>query len=311
MFNFNIRPSWTTSFTSVIKILRLGGKVIPTNTSSFRLITDLEVPHWTPTLPSGISCEKSTIENIDGEWIYPKTITNINEHSRYILYIHGGAFSMCKAGTHRGLLYRLAKKTNSVIYSVDYKRSPEYKYPIPLEDCLISYMYLLGKIKDPNKIVIAGDSAGGNLVISLVAKLITNNLIVPSKIILISPWVDLTDYGRNESWKKNSKYDFIRKDLAKHFSIEYIDESINKLEDVSPIFIQDEILIKFPPTLIEYGECEVLHDQIKEFCEKLFELGVKINYNCRHDMIHVFPLFHFTGITQSEDFFNTVEKFLN
>ena len=307
---FNIKPSWTISFTSIVKILKLGGKIIPTNTDSFRAVTDLEVPHWFPTLPSGIKCIKSDIKMIDGEWIYPENIKNIKKHSKYILYIHGGAFCMCKAGTHRDLLYRLAKKTNSIIFSVDYKRSPEYKYPIPLIDCFISYMFLLQKIQDPNKIVIAGDSAGGNLVINLIAKLITNDLALPKKIILISPWVDLTDYGRNESWKKNSKYDFVRKDLAKHFSIEYIDPSINTLKDVSPIFISDDILKKFPPTLTEYGECEVLHDQIDQFCKRLFDLGVKINFNSRSDMIHVFPLFHFTGISQSEDFFDTVKKFM-
>jgi monoterpene epsilon-lactone hydrolase len=308
---FYTRPSWTISFTSIVKILRFVGKIIPTKTSSLRLISDLEVPHWTPTLPSGIKCVKSDTDLVDGEWIYPEEISNISGHSKYILYIHGGAFCMSKTGTYRGLLYRLAKKTNSVIFAVDYKRSPEYKYPIPLEDCLISYMYLLEKLKDPSKIIIAGDSAGGNLVINLVARLITNDFVIPSKIILLSPWVDLTDYGRNTSWKKNHIYDFIRKDLAKHFSIEYIDPSINTLRDVSPIFIQDEILKKFPPTLIEFGECEVLHDQILEFCEKLEKLNVDIKYNCHIDMIHVFPLFHFTGISQSEDFFDTFEKFIN
>ena len=84
---FNIRPSWNISFTSVIKILRLGGKIIPANTGSFRAIADLEVPHWTPTLPSGIKCVKSDIEMINGEWIYPESITNIKKHSKYILYI--------------------------------------------------------------------------------------------------------------------------------------------------------------------------------------------------------------------------------
>jgi acetyl esterase/lipase len=295
----------------IIKCLRLGGKIIPTNTGSFRAIADIEIPHWTPTLPSGIKCLKSNIEMVDGEWIYPEEIKDIKKHSKYILYIHGGAFCMCKAGTHRGLLYRLAKLTNSVIFSVDYKRSPEYKYPVPLDDCLLSYMYLLGKIKDPNKIILAGDSAGGNLVINLVAKLVTNDLPLPSKIILLSPWVDLSDYGKNSSWKKNHKYDIIREDLAKFFALEYIDPSINTLKDVSPLYLSEDILKKFPETLVEYGEYEVLHDQIKEFCKKLFDLGVEINYNCRPDMIHVFPLFHFTGISQSEDFFENAKKFIN
>jgi monoterpene epsilon-lactone hydrolase len=304
------KQSWTVSFTAIMKILRLGGKIVPTNTNSFRLISDIEIPTWTPTLPSNINCIKSDVEEIDGEWIYPNNIKNINKHNKYIMYIHGGAFCMCKAGTHRGLLFRIAKKTNSVIFSFNYRRSPEFKHPIPLDDCVKGYLYLLNKVKNSEKIILAGDSAGGNLVINLMAKLINHDLPIPSKCILISPWTDLTDYGNNSSWKCNDKYDFIRPELAKYFSQEYIDLSKNNLYDVSPLYLSDEVLSKFPPILVEYGECEVLHDQIEQFCIKIEKLGVNINYNSRPDMTHVFPLFHFTGIPQSKDFFDSTIKFV-
>jgi monoterpene epsilon-lactone hydrolase len=307
---FNKKQSWTISFTAILKILRLCGKVIPTNTDTFRLISDIEIPTWIPILPSDINCIKLNIEEIDAEWIYPKNIKNIKKHNKYMLYIHGGAFCMCKTGTYRALLFMIASKINLVIFSINYRRSPEFKYPIPLNDCVKGYLYLLNFVKNPEKIILAGDSAGGNLVINLLATLINNNLSVPSKCILISPWTDLTDYGKNPSWNKNNKYDFITPELAKYFSEEYIDLSKNNLFDVSPLYLSNEILSKFPSILVEYGECEVLHDQIEQFCYKIEKLGVNINYNCRQDMTHVFPLFHFTGISQSNDFFNSIKQFI-
>ena len=306
---FDTKQTWTTSFTYIMKILKFGGNIIPLNTNSFRLITDIEIPIWIPTLPSGIKCIKFINEKLDGEWIFPKNTKKHKKYYKCILYVHGGAFCMCKAGTHRGLLFRIAKKTNSIIFSINYRRSPEHKFPIPLDDCLKGYFYLVNKFKNSKNIILAGDSAGGNLVINMIAKLISNNMPIPSKCILISPWTDLTDFGYNQSWIKNKKYDFIKPELAKYFSLEYIDLKQNNLHDVSPLYLRDEILSKFPSILVEYGECEVLYDQIFQFCKKMENLGVNIENNCRPDMTHVFPLFHFTGIPQSKDFFKSVKKF--
>ncbi len=307
---YNNRPSWTTSFTTIIKIMKIGTNILPSNTNTLRLFTDLELPLWTPTLPSNIICNKMNIIELDGEWIYPDNIQNYKTHNKYILYIHGGAFCMCKAGTHRGLLFRLAKKTNTVIFSVNYRRAPEFKHPIPLNDCLFAYLYLLEMVKNPDHIIIAGDSAGGNLAINLLAELIKHQIPIPNKCILISPWTDLTDCGKNNSWHINQKYDIINTTLSKHFSLEYIDKTKYSLDDLSPIKLPDHILSKMPSLLVEYGECEVLHDQIELFCKKLKNLGVNIIYNCRYDMIHVFPLFHFTGIQQSKDFYHSVIEYI-
>jgi len=309
---FNTKKTWTNSFTSIMNLLRLCVNIIPTNTNSFRLFSDLEIPLWTPTLPQDIKCiildEKT---NIDGEWIYPSSIkTKFYKHSKYIYYIHGGSFCMCKPGTYRGLLFTMAKNTNCIILSINYRRSPEYKFPIPLHDCIKGYMYLLGKVKNSEKIILAGDSAGGNIAINMIAILLRQNIPIPSKCILISPWTDLTDCGINQSWIRNNKYDFVTPQLAKYFSMQYIDTLKNNLIDVSPLYLDDKILSKFPEVLVEYGQCEVLRDQIEQFCLKLKKLGVHICFNCRRDMTHVFPLFHFTGIPQSEDFFFSIKQFI-
>ena len=236
---FHTRPSWTISFIIIMETLKMCGKIVSEDTdiNTIRLMSDIEIPSYLSTLSTKINCigckihnDISNYENNEnddkihtnqmyGEWIYPNDILDYENHSKYILYIHGGAFCLNRISTYRGLLYKIAKKTNSVILSVNYRRAPEFKYPIPLNDCICAYLYLLKIVKKSNKIILAGDSAGGNLVISLIAYLIKNNIQLPSKCILISPWTDLTDSGMNTSWVKNEKYDFIKPELAKHFSL--------------------------------------------------------------------------------------------
>jgi acetyl esterase/lipase len=264
-------------------------------------------------MPSGISHKIYNIDDLtQGEWIYEKEKfpqfdeKNLRSH-KCIFYIHGGAFCCGKSGTHRGLLYRMAKCTNCVIFAVDYKRPPEYPYPIPIDDCIRSYLHILNYIGDPNKIIFAGDSAGGNLVISTLSKLEKDCLPLPSKAILLSPWVDLTDIGRHDSWKRNHKYDIITKTLAKLFAHSYASSDEQMLREASPVYFDN--LHKLPPLLVEYGEYEVLHDQIKEFCEIIKQSGVNLIENIRGDMIHVFPIYHATGIKQSKDFFKAVGEF--
>lgn len=339
--NKKFKKSWTISFYTIIKFLKLGTKIILPNPYIFKSITDIDYAKILISIPSNIECHKVkfTHSNFDAEFIYQKTITNYKNHHTYIIYIHGGAFCMGKTSDVKNFLSVVAEKTNSVIYSINYRKAPEYKYPIPLDDCLDAYFYLDEKIFNFNyenkQIIIMGDSAGGNLAISLVARLIELNMknqsksiLIPSKCILLSPWVNLTDYGIDDnynlkknklknkskivsSWELNKSYDFITPTLAKLFALEYINETTHTLKDVSPAYFSNDILSKLPPVLIECGECEVLYDQIKKFATKLKKLNVDVKFNARYEMIHNFPLFYFTQIPQAEDFFIEVKKFIS
>ena len=84
-----------------------------------------------------------------------------------ILYLHGGAFCLCSSQTHRTLLMRLCSTTNAVILAPNYRRPPEHPWPVPVDDCLEAYRWLLEERSvSPDRIVLAGDSAGGGLVLS-------------------------------------------------------------------------------------------------------------------------------------------------
>lgn len=164
----HLRPTWNTTFATAVKLLKIGSSNIPRNIHAIRLVTDNGVPSWIPTLPSGVACVKST--HPPGEWFYPKSTgprIRVNGNSavikegQYILYFHGGAFCCCNSATHRGLLIRLVHQTNATLLSVDYRRPPEHPYPTPVDDCLSAYMYILERVGDSSRIILAGDSAGG------------------------------------------------------------------------------------------------------------------------------------------------------
>jgi len=308
----NTRPTWTNSFSLIIGTLRLASQFIPNKyIYAIRTFADHEIPTWLPIIPRSIKNKKIDLDYFSLEWIYRDDINYLHSSTnKYILYIHGGAFCFGSTGTYRGLLYTIAKNTGCVVLSVNYRKAPEHPYPNALTDCFIAYMYLLGIVRDSSKIYICGDSAGGNLSIYLMAEIIKCNLEKPAGIILLSPWVDLTDSGVSPSWKSNSNYDIVNQRFTNLFASEYIKNTEFSLQDVSPINIDGRIFQHFPPILVEYGECEVLHDQIKLFCKKLKRLNCQIKVKCRKDMTHVFPLFHFTGIAQSEDFFHSLNKFI-
>ena len=335
------RPSWNTSFATAVKLLRVAAATAPVNIEAMkalRLITDhgnpfqlsvcvslavyssmlllIGVPAWMPTLPSNI--ETKTTKNPPGEWFYPKSLgfqvrVNANPKAmhdgKYILYLHGGAFCCCNPATHRGLLYRLSDQTDATIFAVDYRRPPEFPFPIPVDDCISAYLYILEKVGDSSRIILSGDSAGGNLVISTLLRIQELSLPSPAGGVLISPWVDLTDYT-SSSWDSYSDIDYIKPGLAKLFAECYQGTcgTYHKTH-LSPIF--SDALHMLPPLLIEVGGCEVLHDQIIRFSDKVKEAGGTVTCNVREDMVHVFPIYSFTGMPQCDEAFRDIVRFVN
>ena len=157
-----LRPSWNFVFGCTIKFLRTLAYSITRDVKWIRLLTDHELPKFL--LPSSICCQECN--DPPGEWIMPAKEQPEEACSRrYILYFHGGAFCLCGPETHRDLLARLVKDTGAHIFALRYRRPPEHPFPAALEDGLAAYAMLLRKA-DASRIVLAGDSAGGNLAVA-------------------------------------------------------------------------------------------------------------------------------------------------
>ncbi|KPI45982.1 AB hydrolase superfamily protein C4A8.06c [Cyphellophora attinorum] len=110
---------------------------------------------------------------------------------RIMLYVHGGGYFFGSVDEHRYQMQRHARKLKARVLAPRYRLAPQFPFPCGLQDCLAVYLYLL-TVHSPSEIVLAGDSAGGGMVVSMLCILRDQGLPLPAGAVLISPWVDLT-----------------------------------------------------------------------------------------------------------------------
>lgn len=189
---------------------------------------------------------------VEGLWFNPKG-SNKNE---VLLYLHGGGFLVGSARTGAGICGFLAKTIDCQAFSLEYPLAPESPYPAQLDSAVAAYRMLLGKGFKPEKIVVAGDSAGGNLTLTLLCKLRDLGIPLPAGAYLISPWANLTHSSPAHSLKAESDYVLTTDDLEMMLGA-YIGEEDRKNPYISPAFAD---LRGLPPLIIQVGSMEILLD---------------------------------------------------
>ncbi|KAF7714461.1 Lipase/esterase family protein [Penicillium ucsense] len=135
-------------------------------------------------------------EELKGEWIEMRNHYTEREKAnerckKIMLYIHGGAYFFGSIDTHRYMLQRHARKLKGRVFAPDYRLAPQFPFPCALQDCLAAYLWLLESYSS-KEIILAGDSAGGGMSLSLLVIMRDQGIPLPAGAILISPWVDLT-----------------------------------------------------------------------------------------------------------------------
>lgn len=133
---------------------------------------------------------------LQAEWIEMKADYAERKKSgepvrRVMLYVHGGAYFFGSVDEHRYQMQRHARKLKARVFAPRYRLAPQFPFPCGLQDCLAAYLYLL-TFQDASTIILAGDSAGGGMVVSMLVALRDQGVPLPAGAILISPWVDLT-----------------------------------------------------------------------------------------------------------------------
>lgn len=137
---------------------------------------------------------------LQAEWIEMKS--NIAERKkndkgkparRVMFYVHGGAYFMGSVDEHRYQMQRHARKLKARVFAPRYRLAPQFPFPCGMYDCLAAYLHLLSlQDNDASTIVVAGDSAGGGMVLSLLVIMRDRGIPMPAGAVLVSPWVDLT-----------------------------------------------------------------------------------------------------------------------
>lgn len=243
-------------------------------------------------MPSGVRIVHDTIADVRGEWILPDSVEPRAHVEQVLVWAHGGGFVLCSPATHRFFLAKIVVHTGVPTFCVNFRQPPSHPFPVPKNDVIQAYRGIL-KSGIADVIFLGGDSAGGNLVLSLTQELaqdaesIENPLPLPEGLILLSPWVDLSD-TTEESWQKYADVDYIPAKQAEVIAGIYA-KGI-PLEDVrvSPGRCK-RWPTSFPRTLLDYGGCEVFRSQIERLASHMKRHGVELDASVEHGMVHCYP----------------------
>ncbi|NVM02236.1 MAG: alpha/beta hydrolase [Candidatus Helarchaeota archaeon] len=231
----------------------------------------------------GTSCEPLQVGNIPAEWVIAPEIKT----DRVILYLHGGGYTMGSINTHRKLVSRISKAAEAQVLLIDYRLAPEHPFPAALEDSTFAYLWLLKEGFNPDKIVIAGDSAGGGLIIATLVKLRDDGEALPAAAVCLSPWTDLGCTG--ETLRTKADIDpMVRLEDLKLNAKEYLGKKDPKTPLASPIYAD---LSGLPPILIQVGTSEILLDDANRLAERAKDAGVDVALDPWEEMVHVWQLF--------------------
>ncbi len=251
---------------------------------------------------SGIRSRALVRSNYKAEWINAAPDSAVDP---VILYLPGGAFLMRTPNIHRALVNRLAVAAGASSLLVFYRLAPEHPFPACLEDAVDAYCYLLDSGVDPDRIVIAGDSAGGCLTLTTLLKLRDEELPMPAGGIVMSPVTDFTHSG--ESLTRNAKSDPVLSTNPR------IDQNALFLVDTppddplaSPAFADFSGL---PPLLALVSDSEMLLDDTLAVQRKADQASVPFELHIEKDLPHVWPIFK--QLQESADSIRQMASFIN
>lgn len=235
---------------------------------------------WTA---SGVDVRRTEFAGMRAEWLTPQAPAR----RKVMLYLHGGAYVFGNCATHRQLVSYIARACGVRALVIEYRLAPEHRFPAAIEDSLAAYRALREEGYAPADILVAGDSAGGGLVMALLLSLRDAGEEMPAGGLLFSPWLDLTASG--ESMTTRAKRDPWFKPPDMPIIASYYcesDEYRNPL--VSPVFAD---VAGLPPIYIQVGDDEILLSDSTRIAENIEAAGGDVTLEVWPDMFHVFQVF--------------------
>jgi acetyl esterase/lipase len=206
---------------------------------------------------------------------------------RVIFYLHGGAFIFRFPNTHAALVGKLCRRLGARALLVDYRLAPEHRHPAASDECLGAYRWLLAQGVDPRSVVIAGDSAGGNLVLATLHNAKAAGVPLPCAAVLMSPFVDFT--LSSASLYANERADPIFS-LPGVLALRELYAPPERFLDptVSPFFGDFHGL---PPMFLQVGSIEMLLDDALRVAARAHASGVHVELEIWERLPHVFQVF--------------------
>lgn len=213
-----------------------------------------------------------------------------------MIYAHGGGWVLGSLDSHDSTCRYFCANAGVIVISVDYRLAPEHKATAGLEDVVaVVKKALKGKIAgvDPSRVVVAGDSAGGNLAAATCIELVKENHPLPAYQMLFAPVTDLARAQRppepGSSYEAFDSGFYLSRKQMQWYTNHTIDENVSASDPrLSVLFADPDQLSQLPPTYIALAGFDVLFDEGLEYAELLTELGIDVTLKIHPKVVHPF-----------------------
>lgn len=227
-----------------------------------------------------VTREAVSADGVPCEWL----ISQNQPANQVLLYLHGGGFVFGLTPPHLQMGAYLARNLSMRVLMVDYRLAPEYPFPAALEDCVAAYRWLLAQGISDQDMVVAGDSAGGNLTLTMLMKLRDGGYPLPAAAACLSP---VTDLSTKENLDEQVKDPLLPAKAIHFYTQSYVGDNDAHHPLISPVFGN---LSGLPPLLVHAGEDEILCEDAERITRLAESAGVDVRLEVYPRMWHVWQI---------------------
>jgi acetyl esterase len=204
-----------------------------------------------------------------------------------LIFFHGGGWVIGDIDTHDGTCRILSRRTGALVVSVDYRLAPEHRFPAALDDCEAATVWVAEQAgawgADPDRLGVAGDSAGGNLAGAVAQRLQRRGGPALKAQALVYPATDFTTI--RPSQVSNGEGYLLTADAMAWFSAQYLGQQDGADPDASPLLGS---LAGLPPAVVATAQFDPLHDEGTAYAEALRQAGVEVHLLDFPGLVHGF-----------------------
>jgi phosphinothricin tripeptide acetyl hydrolase len=234
-------------------------------------------------LPADVEVTDVVMRGVRGESLCP-----LGANSVIVLYLHGGGYVIGSPRSHRHLAAAIAQAAGGSAILPDYRRAPEHRFPAAVDDAVAAYRWLIDDHgAHPGSVVIAGDSAGGGLMLATLLALRDAGVPSPAAGVGISPWTDLT-CSQPSHTTRASVDPIVEASMLRRMVAAYLGTADPRTPLASPLHAD---LRGLPSLLIQVGSDEVLLDDATSLVARARSAGVDASLEVWDRMVHVWHWF--------------------
>lgn len=270
---------WSASLASLPPLLR--GEPSDTTLDELRNAYDkMLAAHPTP---EGVTVHEVDMGGVPGIVVTPDVVTD----NRTLLYIHGGAYIVGSPAGYHGLAGNFATRLNARVFLPHYRLAPEHPFPTPIDDTVAAYRWLLDQGQDTERLMVAGDSAGGAMTVTVMTKARSLGLPLPAAGVALSPWANLEHTGASMT-NREGLDPLNSKPVLDLLARTFLGGALPNNPDASPVFADVRGL---PPILIAIGENELMLSDAIRLAGHLAENRVRVSLEVWPEMFHVWHMY--------------------